>query len=346
MKNFIKLLMLLIFCSQYSNAYAPHKPTECSLSRYTGNNTKCVKLVYNEVNERLDRSYKEILKNIPRIGDIEVVQEYISLLKEKNEICGKNPKNKIKADCEIEEERGYEPNDETLDCEVAKADFCNFYEYYGYTLKNIPEFTVEAISNKHNLWLKSKNEFCEKYSNDEIKLKSCHIDYSIPKLNELWDIEEILSEHPFEGKWADCEYDNRDVNLTCRTYFRVEQDDNVCGGDWYRANPDDRHIVMLLYDKIANRLRDVKICYSKDADGGCDVLEDGYDKQGRMTYKTTVPFSEWEKFDDGIYGRSGQYFNNERSLSTGIKTPFLPNEREELIQTYKWLQDCLNYKGK
>jgi uncharacterized protein YecT (DUF1311 family) len=345
-KSFIKVLIPLLFCAVYSNAYAPHNPTECSLSLYTGKKTKCVKLVYDEVNERLDRTYKNIINNIPRADTIEIIQEYTSRLKAKNEICGKNPKNEIKASCE--DGFIYNSKDETeLDCRSAKSDFCSTYEYYGSILKNIPEYNTTRFTKDYNSWLKSKDEFCKKYSNDEIKLKSCHIDYSIPKLNEFWGIESVLLEYPFEGKWASCSY-NRG-NLTCGTYFFVEQGDNVCSGDWYRTNPDERYFSISLQGKEGNRLYPVKDCFIRDADGRylstCDIIEDGYDEQGRKTYRTSVPFLEWED-DEEDSGRYQQDFRKEPRFYAYIKTPFLAGEKEELIQTNKWLKDCLNYKGK
>jgi uncharacterized protein YecT (DUF1311 family) len=338
MKTCVKLLIFLILFFGYSNAYSPHNPTECSLSRYESNNTKCVKLVYDEVNERLDRAYNNILKNIPRADTIEVIQEYTSLLKTKNEVCSKNPKNIIGASCETGEYLIL--NDETeLDCRIVKSDFCGFYKHHGYISKKISENNASTIKKQYNSWLKSRNEFCKQYSNDEIKLKSCHIDYSIPKLNELWEMKSILLEKPFEGKWADCGYDRG--SLICGTYFVVEQGDNVCSGDW--IDPNNRYISIELYGKNANYILPFKLCFRGNT--SCDILEDGYDEQGRKTYQTNIPFSEWED-DDSDSWQLVQYYYKKPSLITSIKTPFLPNEKEELIQTNKWLKDCLNYKGK
>ncbi|MDR1975432.1 MAG: hypothetical protein LBQ18_00420, partial [Campylobacteraceae bacterium] len=172
------------------------------------------------------------------------------------------------------------------------------------------------------------------------------IDFTIPKLNELWEIESVSAKHPFEGKWADCFY--RDGALVCGTYFTVEQGDNVCNADWYRANKDDYYIAIALYKRQNGHIKPVKFCDENGADSyeytGCDIYEDGYDKQGRKTYRTGVPFADWE-IDDDKSTKWGQSFRQPPSFSTTLKTPFLPNEREGLIQTNKWLQDCLNYKG-
>ncbi|MDR1285505.1 MAG: hypothetical protein LBJ88_04810 [Campylobacteraceae bacterium] len=341
MKPIAKLLTILVFFFQYSNAYAPLNPTECSLSRYKGD-AKCVKLAYDEINERLSRTYKNILENIPRYKEIEVIQEYMSLLKSKNEICAKNPRNNMKAICEEDYVFQYYDNTER-DCEIAKDDFCDFYKYYGDIFESISGYNASVITKSYNSWLKSKDDFCKKYSGDEIKLKSCHIDYIIPKLNEFWGIESILLERPFEGKWASCGY--RQGNFTCGTYFTMEQGDNVCNGDWYRENPDDYYISIRLYEKEGNYVYPVKSCYTKDANSdyiGCDILEDGYDEQGRKLYKTSVPFSDWEDDHDDKWRRK-QSLWKEPYLSTNVKTPFLQGEREELIQTNKWLKDCLNY---
>jgi hypothetical protein len=153
----------------------------------------------------------------------------------------------------------------------------------------------------------------------------------------------MLLEHPYEGKWISC--NSPEGNFACRTYFAVEQDGNVCKGDWYRVNPNERHVVMSLERKYGNRVYPVKHC-SLDNKGfsNCNILEDGYDEHGRKTYKTSVPFSKWK--DNRNEGeRWMQGFYKKTFFSTSIKTPFLSGEREELIQTNKWLQDCLNYKG-
>ncbi|MDR1976553.1 MAG: lysozyme inhibitor LprI family protein, partial [Campylobacteraceae bacterium] len=130
MKNIIKLLIFLGCCARYANAW--HTPTECSLSRYTGS-VRCVKLVYNEVNERLDKVYGDILRSL------------------------------------------------------SKDDAAKFAKNY-------------------KDWTEERNGACREHSQDEIKFKSCRIDFTIPKLNELWEIESVSAKHPFEGKWADCFY--------------------------------------------------------------------------------------------------------------------------------------------
>jgi hypothetical protein len=292
--------------------------------------------VYDEVNERLDRVYKNVLENIPKADTMEVIQKYTSLLNEKNEVCSKNPKNIVKAGCEAGGEYLI-TNDETdLYCKIAKDDFCNFHEYRGKVVKKLTDNNASTVIKQYNSWLKTKNESCKQYSNDEIKLKSCYIDYSISKLNELWDLESLLLEKPFEGKWASCNHHNIDNNLTCGTFFIVEQDDNVCGGEW--IDSDNYYISIELYGKSDNYILPSKLC------SGCDIIEDGYDEQGRKTYQTNIPFSEWEDSYTDSW-QVVQYFSKGYNLSTLIKTPFLPSEREELIQTNKWLKDCLNYKG-
>jgi hypothetical protein len=271
--------------------------------------------VFNEVNERLEKAYKDVLKYIPRADAVKVVKKYASLLKSKNEIC--------------------QSNETGLKCEAVKNElYDEFEQYYADILRKILEYSATTIAQEYDSWLISKDKFCSKYSDDEIKLKSCHIDYSIPKLNEFWDMESILSKHPFEGKWANCGYDKN--KFICVTHFKIEQGSNVCSGE-YSTNPE----YIRLDKKSANYLYPVKSCRAEHS--SCHIHENGYDKQGRKIYQTSIPFSNW-KDDDGGGARWRQIFHEGHSFFTYVKTPFFLNEREELIQTNKWLQDCLNYK--
>jgi uncharacterized protein YecT (DUF1311 family) len=270
MKKIFKILIFLTLCFQCTSAidarswYLSYKPTECSLSLYRGQ-IKCVKLVYLEINERLDRVYKELITLLPKDNSTKLIKEY-------------------------------------------------------------------------NLWLKQKDEFCSRHSNDEIKLKSCHIDFAIPKLNELWNMEwEIENiKNKFEGKWTSCaEYVD---GVSCLSYFLIWQDNNICG-NWQNfveySSYIERFAGRALYRMDGDKLSSIKACTDR-----VDIFdEDCYDD---MEYKDNI-ISHWTNTDFGETDFQ-QVFQKE-PFKTMIKTPFLPTERDELIKDNKWLQDCLNYKG-
>jgi uncharacterized protein YecT (DUF1311 family) len=264
MKILLKIFVALVFGVQCSNAkdgifdrIAYQYPTDCSLSLYSGKDTKCVKLVYQEINERLERVYNNLIKTLPQDNKTKLIKEYSS-------------------------------------------------------------------------WLKDKNKQCEQYSGKEIKLKSCHIDISIPKLNELWKLDEEININQFEGKWASCWGDG-----TCLINFLVQQDNNICG-----TYQDIIGVMKLQSNRALFKTQDGKTANSVKACGDSY----NYIACDNEDWKNPIQtdFSNWT-LSSNLHVSTKQGFGKNSYLN--IKTPLLPSEREEVIKENKWLQDCLSYKG-
>jgi uncharacterized protein YecT (DUF1311 family) len=279
MKTLLKIFVVLVFGVQWANAkdgildtLAYVQPTECSLVRYLDKQPKCVKLVYQEINERLERVYNNLIETLPQDNKTKLIKEYSS-------------------------------------------------------------------------WLKDKNKQCAKYSNNEIKLKSCHIGISIPKLNELWKLDEEINTNQFEGKWVACfRFEDDDLKQRygnfpiCVVDFLVQHGNNICGTheEWGSGR---HYIARVLFEtEDGKTTRSVKVC---DDNGNFDryIACDNEDWKNPIQ----TDFSNWTVSDD--LGASTAQYINLKSLSSYIKTPLLPIEREEVIKENKWLQDCLSYKG-
>jgi uncharacterized protein YecT (DUF1311 family) len=277
-KTLLKIFVVLVFGVQCSNAkdgifdrIAYQYPTDCSLSLYSGKDTKCVKLVYQEINERLERVYNNLIKTLPQDNKTKLIKEYSS-------------------------------------------------------------------------WLQSKNKQCEQYSGKEIKLKSCHIDATIPKLNELWKLDEEININQFEGKWAGCfrftsnELKQRYGGSICVAYFLIQQDSNICGtsqewaSGWFYDNR------ALYRTENGENAYAIKVCN----DGGYGDTYINCDN-GSWNNPIQTDFSNWT-IGNNLGVEIEQHIDT-KFLGSKLRTPLLPIEREEVIKENKWLQDCLSYKG-
>jgi hypothetical protein len=203
-------------------------------------------------------------------------------------------------------------------------------EMYKELVASLSKNDSAEFVKKHDLWLKQKNKVCTKYSSNDMELKTCHINFNIPKLNELWDIElkaETIKSK-FEGKWVDCYGDKRE--LYCRDDFLMQQGDNICGTwGWIDTRAYFHGGNALFRSKNGKFADSVKVCNHRNVAGISDC---------------SVDFSDWTDSSDESISWKQEF--QKRPFHTSIKTPFLPGEREELIQTNKWLKDCLNYKGR
>jgi uncharacterized protein YecT (DUF1311 family) len=329
MKKIFKILIPLLFCAIYSNAldtpnwFLKHKPTECSLSLYMGK-SKCVKLVHQEINERLNVTYKNILKYVSEDKTTQLTKEYNLLLKLKNNLCAGHLDFKTELKCKKMEEM--------LDKE------------YKNILANID--AVKLVK-KYPIWLDMRDEFCSMYSNNQTQLQLCYIDLGIDKLYEFWDIEwEIDSIPYFEGKWISCDKDYYDNSISCTLSFFVEQNYKICGA-WRNMEVDYIKGVRANFWKAKeDGVAYTGIgCYDGNNDDEvCSVYTVGNESKRLNKEQLDSNVSNWHSFDYD-YTISGQYYYDKGFFQkSNIKTPFLPNEKEELVKNNKWLQDCLKQK--
>ncbi|MDR1285618.1 MAG: hypothetical protein LBJ88_05415 [Campylobacteraceae bacterium] len=322
MKPIVKLLIFLIFCFQYVNAspnwFLRYEPTECSLSLYIGE-SKCIKLVYQEVDERLDRSYKNISKYVSENRTVQLTKEYNFLLRIKNEFCARHPEKM--GPCKEAEEM--------LDKE------------YKNVLKNID--AVKLIK-KYPLWIEMRDEFCSMYSDNQTKLQLCHIDLGIDKLHEFWNMEwEIDSIPYFEGKWLSCGQNYHDDGISCALSFFVEQNGKICGA-WRSMGIDYISGIRARFIKVKEdgmAYTDIGCYDGHSSDNACSIYTIGNNSKRLNKEQLDSNVSNWQSYDyyDVVFGQ--YYYGKDFFWRSNIKTPFLPNEKEKLIEDNKWLQDCL-----
>ncbi|MDR1285619.1 MAG: hypothetical protein LBJ88_05420 [Campylobacteraceae bacterium] len=202
------------------------------------------------------------------------------------------------------------------------------------------------FAKEYDLWLNQKNRVCDKYSSDDLELKTCHINFNIPKLNELWDMElkTEMIKNKFEGNWIYCYEDKRELHCTYR--FLVQQGDNICG-TWQWVNINNRYDSgKALYRSKDGKVADsVKACSDGTLDSfyRCEIYIKNFEDNKSPSYNLEIDFLDWEESDNE--GTAAEQMFIKRPFKTSIKTQFLSGEREALIETNKWLQDCLNYKG-
>jgi uncharacterized protein YecT (DUF1311 family) len=265
MKTLLKIFVVLVFGVQLVNAMGidlvtKYQPTECSLAVYTGEEAECIELIYQDINERLGKVYRQLVSTLPKDNKTKFIKEY-------------------------------------------------------------------------QAWSQKKDKQCEQYSYNKIILKSCRIDAAIPKLNELWKLDNEINVNQFEGKWLDCS-DKYNGGVACLVYFLVQQDNNICGTwheinniRWYTEHFSGRALYIAQENNNATSVR------------VCDDIDDVYCDDHRVD----TDFSDWEKYDRFEILAEQRFI--EKPFNVKMRTPIFRDEKERLIRENKWLQDCLNYKG-